>query len=419
MISLPYGDTQIDFEIPSYFSLQPDWIVAAKQENKNFSKTEIQETLYKHIHTKAVPANAKVAISINDATRPIPYALILPPLINYLHDLSILDENISLIIATGTHRSPTDEEMNRILPIHIRKMYRTIVHNCDDPDFLSFLGVSRAGTPIYINKAFFDADIRIVTGHIEPHHFMGFSGGVKSAVIGLGGRETITANHRMLLNPAANLASFKSNPMRMDIEEIGRIIDIDLALNVVLDDEKQIMDVFFGLPADVIVNGVTYSQKTCMVDNTMDYDLVICSAGGFPKDINLYQAQKAITHAAGFLQKGGTIVLAAECRSDFGSKPFQEFLESNQTAKRIIEGFQNMPFEIGPHKAYQLAIQARDVRLFLVSTIEQNPGLQSLLHQFASMQEALNTCTEFLSPSAKIAILPYATHVIRHQEDRS
>jgi nickel-dependent lactate racemase len=248
---------------------------------------------------------------------------------------------------------------------------------------------------------------------------MGFSGGVKSAVIGLGGRETITANHHMLLNPAANLGSFETNPMRMDIEEIGRIIDIDFALNVVLDDEKRIINVFFGTPAEVIEKGVAYSRKACLVDAPANYDLVICSAGGFPKDINLYQSQKAITHAGGFLRDGGAIILTAECRTGFGSKPFQQFIEANLSAEKIIHEFQNMPFAIGPHKAYQLAVQARDFRLLLVSTIEPNPGLHSLLYQTASVQEALEICTTFLSPSARIAILPYATHVIHHHESRS
>lgn len=420
MISLPYGDSQIDFEIPSYFSQQPEWILPAKQESTcYFEQSEIRVLINKYIFTKPIPADAKVAIAVNDATRPIPNATILPPLIKYLHDLGISDENICFIIATGTHRAPTEEELGRILPISIREKYRTLVHVCDDQNYLVFLGVSHAGTPIYINAAFYEADIKIVTGHIEPHHFMGFSGGVKSAVIGLGGRETITANHRMLLNPAANLGSFKTNPMRMDIEDIGRIIDIDFALNVVLDDEKRIINVFFGTPAEVIEKGVAYSRKACLVDAPANYDLVICSAGGFPKDINLYQAQKAITHAGGLLRDGGAIILTAECRTGFGSKPFQQFIEANLTAEKIIHEFQNMPFAIGPHKAYQLAVQARDFRLLLVSTIALNPGLHSLLDQTASVKEALEICTTFLSPSARIAILPFATHVIHHFENRS
>jgi len=412
MISLPYGNSNIRFDLPANFCSSPKIFFPNTGGIQPLKQQQIERIIVSNDLKQRITANTKVSIAVNDPTRPIPNKLILPPLLDYLHTQGIVKKNVTLFIASGTHEAPTKNELAAIIPVHILQQYRTIVHDCDDVSNLLFLGDSSAGTPIYINKDFYHSDLKIVTGHIEPHHFMGYSGGVKSAVIGLGGRKTIEKNHRMLNHPDAKMGKFLSNPMRADLEEIGRNIGIDLALNVILDDKKQILRLYFDQPLEVMKKGIAFSKKLTHIDTNCFFDLVICSAGGYPKDINLYQAQKAITHACSFLRKGGIVIITAECREGFGSEPFRSFMEKHQSPQEIISAFKDIPFCIGPHKAYQLALQAREHQIILVSEVLKEKIHRSAFLRVNRIEEGLEICQQNLDRDAKIAILPYATHII-------
>ena len=250
-----------------------------------------------------------------------------------------------------------------------------VSHDCDDIQNLTYLGKTAKGTPVHVNSSFMNSDIKILVGNIESHHFMGFSGGVKTAAIGLTGRETITANHSMLSHPNTTMGLYSSNPMRMDVEEIGKMIGIDFVLNVVINDEKDIIAAYSGDPVEVMSEGIDFIRKNIQMDlndTAGTFDLVIASPGGYPKDINFYQAQKAITHACLFSKPEGVIILAAECRDGMGSRKFEKFLTAKDTFTDVIDSFKSMPFEIGPHKAFQLAKQAITHKIILVSDIPED-----------------------------------------------
>jgi lactate racemase len=414
MISLPYGYSHLELLTDDYFINDPNVILPREFRNKKLiDKNSIEATLGKFGNGLRLDAETSIAIAINDATRPIPHHLILPPLLRYLQKNGARQENIAFYIATGTHRGPSEDELASIIPPSIISKHRTCVHDCDDNDNLEYLGVSLASTPVYINKQFYQSHIKIVTGHIEPHHFMGFSGGVKSAVIGLGGRKTIEINHRMLSNPKSTMNRFSSNPMRMDVEDIGEKIGIDCALNVVLDDAKNIIGVFFGHPKRVMENGIELSRRMSQIDAPTEFDLVICSAGGFPKDINLYQAQKAVTHAALFVREGGVILLAAECRNGFGSEGFRSFIEENQSPTHVVRAFEEKPFSIGPHKAYQLALQSQKYHIILVSEAIDENALGTIITVAKDLKDGLNLSRQWLTDQATIAVLPFATHLMK------
>ena len=268
--------------------------------------------------THLLSVSRSAAIAINDKTRPVPHQYLLSPLLKRLEAGGIPPERIHLIIATGTHLPMQPDEFAKILPADLLSRYPVVSHDCDAPDLVD-LGYTSRLTPVKINRRFMQADLRIVLGNIEPHHFMGFSGGVKSAAIGLAGRATIVQNHSMLPEPNAKAGHYEDNPMRQDVEEIGKLARIQLALNAILNNEKQIVRVFFGDPVAVMEAGVPLARQICQVSIQHLYDLVIASAGGYPKDINLYQAQKALTHAAMMTRDGGTILLLAACAEGVGS----------------------------------------------------------------------------------------------------
>ncbi len=364
-------------------------------------------------------SNQSIAIAINDQTRPLPHNVMLPFLIDYFVSKGAKTSKISFYIATGTHRRLTESELATVLPGKLAKDYAHHCHDCDDTANLAFLGNTSRHTPVYANRAFHQSGLKIVVGSIEPHHFMGFSGGMKTAAIGLTGHETIQKNHSMLPDPFARMCFFTRNPMRMDVEEIGCMIGVDYAFNVILNDEKQIVNAFWGDPYRVMEMGIPCTLNACQLDVAeadCRYDLVIASAGGYPKDINLYQAQKAITNACLFSKSGGVIILAAGCRDGAGNTGFVEYMRDKTSWENVLSDFPVRPFEIGPHKAYLLALQAKDHHIILVSHMPDEEVRRCLLTPARDIQEALGMASEFLPKNHRTAVLPFATHSIPKME---
>ena len=162
----------------------------------------------------------RTAITISDATRPVPNDVILPPLLAELHAKGVDEGDISIIVGTGNHRPATPAEFSKLVGPDIAQRYRVTSHVYDDPAQLVRLGETSRGTPVIINRTFAEADTRIIIGMIDPHQFVGYTGGCKGAFIGLAGSETITANHSMLSDPAAKLGVYDGNPVRADIDEL-------------------------------------------------------------------------------------------------------------------------------------------------------------------------------------------------------
>jgi lactate racemase len=413
-IALKFDATELEFDLSG---ITPAIFMPNEPDSGIIPDNIVKKALQTPIlgHRERDYSGKSIAIAINDQTRPLPHANILPHLVDYLLANGAQKEKISFYIATGTHRKLTDEEIAAVLPGNLSIEYAYICHDCDDASNLAFLGLTRRQTPVFVNRPYYQSDLKIVVGNIEPHHFMGFSGGMKTAAIGLTGRETIQKNHSMLPDPYAKMGLYKTNPMRMDVEEIGRMIGVHYALNVILNDQKRIVKAFWGDPAQVMEVGIPFSLQVCQLDvDEADcrYDLVIASAGGFPKDINLYQSQKAITNACLFSKKGGVIILAAGCRDGAGNAKFQEYTRTKNGWQEVLEDFPRRPFEIGPHKAFQLALQARDHTIILVSRMPPEEVKRCMLTPAKDMAEALEIASTYLPREYRTAVLPFATHSI-------
>ena len=348
------------------------------------------------------------AIAINDKTRPVPHAQLLPPLLARLETLGLGPDAVTLIIATGAHAPMPPEEFARVVPPEILARYPVVSHDCDAEADLVRLGKTSRGTPAWINRAFAAADLRIVVGNIEPHQFEGFSGGVKSAVIGLGGRATINANHAMLTRPQAALARYADNPARQDLEELGRLAAVHLALNAILTPHKEIVGVIAGDPAAVMESGIPLVREIYEVPVAQPCDLVIVAPGGAPKDINLYQAQKALAHASRVTRTGGAIVLVAACPEGVGSRSYERWMLAGdvQSYADVFAKFEREGFRVGPHKAVLIARDASRLQgVWLVS--ELAPDLvRRLLLTPATLDAALAAALEALSDDAHVGVMP-------------
>lgn len=414
-MNIPYGNSNINFDINHKNALvfTPGSEFHPSCDEYTVLKNAINAYLdKKNIH---IDEKTSIAVGINDQSRPIPHQLILPALLEFLINQGAKPENITFFIATGTHKPVAIDLFPLIVSKDLIEKYKIISHDCDDTENLKNIGITTRNTPVFVNKSFYESDLKIVVGNIESHHFMGFSGGYKTASIGLTSRATITGNHDLLPHPNAKMGLFSTNPMRQEVEEIGRMIGLDLAFNVVINHSKKILAAFFGKPEEVIREGIDFIRHNIQIDlgNVLHkFDLVIASAGGYPKDINFYQAQKALTHACLFAKPGGKIILAAECRDSFGSDKFHNYLKNHKTPVDVIRAFESDNFEIGPHKAYQLAKQTLDHEITLVSKMGEEDVNTLKVNYAPDLQSAVNQAISALNDESRIAVLPYATNTM-------
>lgn len=409
-----YGHTLCNFSIPDSFTVSqilPTNVKPSAPEAQIIQQSFLHPLNDLNISSLITPAS-KVVIVVNDKTRPVPNHLLIPPLLGKLSALAVPATNISFLIGMGTHIPMPPAEFSKVLPQSVIDAFSISAHNCNDEANLVFKGTTSLGTPVYVNRQFAAADVRIVVGNIEPHHFAGFSGGVKSASIGVCGRKTINANHHLLLEKNAVVGNFDTNPLRQDIEEIGRMIEVNLALNVVMNADKQILACFWGKPSDVMQAGIVVSRSVSMQTVPEPVDLVIASAGGYPKDINLYQAQKAMTHASLLLKPGGILLLAAACEEGIGSQGYETFMQGVHSLPEVMDKFDHQGFSVGPHKAIQIALIAQKHPILLMSQLPANRVEELLLTPITSIESGIEKALQLNPNIHSIAVLPYAVSTI-------
>lgn len=412
--TLPYGKTNLQFTLGEKYSADLFLPVELhnKEDENSLIYSAIRNPLYNCGFPVSIGSKTTVAITINDKTRPVPNNKLFPPLLDALRQIGIKKENVLILIAVGTHIPMPQEEFHLLLDEQILRQYRVISHNCDDQSNLTYKGMTSRGTEVYINSLFDRADIKIVVGDIEPHHFAGFSGGVKSASIGMCARKSINHNHSFLQDPNSCVGKYEDNPLRQDIEEMGRLIGVDLALNAILNEKKEILHVFFGKPKDVLEAGIKVIRETELTLIDEQYDLVIASAGGYPKDINLYQGQKALTHASLFCKPGGTVLLVTACEEGVGSQGHIDFMDDVHSYAEARKKFSEKGFKVGPHKAIQFAAIADRINFQIKTEIDKALMKKLLLDPISDLQSAIHEYFQSCTHPPRIAIIPYATATI-------
>lgn len=412
-IKLPYGRTYLTANLPDRFGVDmieaPEASPAADPVGTVCSALE---NLLGELRWSDLAAARSVAIAVNDKTRPVPHQQLLPPLLERLRQLGIPDAAITFYVAVGTHPPMEPGEFPSILPADILRRYKVVSHDAENEPLHIYLGETSRGTPVWSNRAYAQSDLKIVVGNIEPHQFAGFSGGVKSAAIGLSALETINRNHSLMTHPDSLLGTYETNPARLDIEEIGRKIGVHLALNAILNQDKQIVHALAGDPCQVVQKGVALSRRVCQVAVALKYPLVISSPGGHPKDINVYQAQKGLAHAVRITQPGGAVILTAACPEGAGNLHYETWMQGKHSYAEVLQSFQAEGFQIGPHKAYQIARDASRVRLLFCSEMDERRSNALLLNPVHDLQTALEMAVASLPAGERIGILPHASSTI-------
>jgi len=409
IIQLPYGTGCLKADLPTGYDLE--YVKPRAQQPADDPAAIIRDAVYNPLGAAKPPrAGQTVAIAINDKTRPVPHEHLLPPVLQGLRHAGVRDEDLLFIIATGTHPRMQPAEYSTILPAEFLNRYRVACHNASDQARLTRLGETARGTPVHINSDYLSADYRIVIGNIEPHQFQGFSGGVKSAAIGLAGTETINFNHAMMRDENARLGEFEQNPARQDVEEIGALIGIDFAVNALLNGDKQIIKAFAGDPVAVMRAGIPEARSLYQAPLDAPFDLMVVSPGGHPKDINIYQAQKGMAHAAAVTNDGGTMILCAACPEGSGSSDYEAWMMNPpmRSHETVFERFEREGFRVGRHKAFQVSRDAARMHTMLVSDLDDAFVRALLLHPQPDLQTAIDRALAMLPKSGRIGVMPAA-----------
>ena len=343
-------------------------------------------------------------------TRPTPYHILLPPLLTKLEQIGIAKEDITFIIATGAHRGNTEEENKKTFGENVVSSYHFINHRCDNENLID-LGEMKSGNRLFINPIIRQVDFIITTGVIVPHYIAGFSGGRKSILPGICGKETIENNHSNMINPKAFTGNLTGNPVHEEMTEAAQKVTVDFNINVITDENGDIIDIVAGeLQASWDI-GVSVCQNTYISPIQEKADVVFVSAGGYPKDINVYQAQKALDNAYQAVKPSGTIVLVAECREGIGNSICEKWIEEAHSIEDIEKRLKKR-FVLGGHKAYAIAKVAKEVEIVLVSSLDTNKVSKMFMTPSNNIQRALDYIREKHGDDFKSYIIPSGCSVL-------
>ncbi len=345
----------------------------------------------------------KIVIVTSDISRPLPTAKLMPALLDELYTAGIGAENITLVFAIGIHRHHTDEERRKLAGERAWNEIKCVDSN---PDDCVLLGETSAGTPVEISRIVAEADRRICLGNVEYHYFAGYSGGAKAIMPGCSTRAAIQRNHSMMIREEACAGNIKSNPVRRDIEEAASLCGIDFILNVVLGEHKEILRAAAGNPVLAHRELCSFLDTIYLKELPRAADIVIVSQGGAPKDLNLYQTQKALDNAAHAVRQGGVIILIGSCREGLGEEVFERWMTGSASPGEMIEKIQTN-FQLGGHKAAAIALTLQKATVFLVSEMDDEFVRSLFLTPQPSAQEALNQAFAMLGKDASVLAMPY------------
>jgi nickel-dependent lactate racemase len=284
----------------------------------------------------------RAAIVVSDVTRPVPNAVLLPPVLETIEAAGVARDAITIVIGTGLHRVSRDDERVRILGPEIAAAYRIVDHDARDDAQHRHLLTTPRGVDVRLNAAYLEADLRIVTGFVEPHLFAGYSGGGKAVMPGIAGAASIMANHdaRMVGHPNATWCTTEGNPIFEEMRDVALRSGVSFSLNVTLDERKCITGVFAGELAAAHDRAIAQAARQAVCPIPGAFDVVVATNMGYPADLNLYQSVKGISVAAQACATGGAIVLVAECREGVGGPEYRALLEGERSPAALLARLQ-------------------------------------------------------------------------------
>ena len=367
---LPYGRTDVCVRVPArnlLGSIEPKDTPAAPDQ-----KAEIERALSEPIASKRlgemVKPESKVAIVVDDHTRKAPSDRMLIPVLAELNAAGVKDENVTVIFGCGTHRAVKPEEAKELIGEEALNRVKTCSHCCTQEDAV-LIGITKTyGNKVFVNRVFAEADVKVVLGDVNYHYYAGYGGGRKSLLPAVCSQETIKHNHGMLLAAAARTGNLEGNPVHIDMTEAARLAKIDFIVNVVENKKGEIVKAFAGDLEAAFLEATKLVDEMYQVTVDRRADIIVVSAGGYPADINLYQAHKALDNALDAVKRGGVIILVAECLEGHGNEVFYDWMTKLPDLKSMEKEVKRN-FVMGGHKAYYLLKALQSHPIILVSSM--------------------------------------------------
>ncbi len=328
---LLYGKQEIQIEIPDNSEIiMPKNISPLENISEELRKNLLHPIGAKSLAEIIKNKNAHTCcIVVDDITRPVPYKKFLPVLLNELKSNNLKKEDIIILVATGMHRPSTQDEKKEMFGEKITAEYKIIDHIADDKNMLIRLpGRTSAGTEVSVNKYYYNANLKILTGLIEPHFMAGFSGGRKSVCPGIVDLNTISNFHgyKFLSSKYATNGVIENNPCHKEAMEVAEKAGADFIINVVINKERKITKLLCGDLKKAHIEGLEFVKSVSGVKVNSESDIVITSGGGYPLDKTFYQTIKGMVGALPFVKKTGYIIIASQCSEGIGSRGYKDIL---------------------------------------------------------------------------------------------
>ncbi len=418
-IQLAYGEGQVAIECPDDRTT-----VIAPSEREGLS--DERAALLKALDDPSggqplrelVRADTKICLLFTDITRATPNHRLIPWLLEYLD--FIPKENITLLNQLGTHRPSSRAELEKILTKTVVNEYRVLNAEPENREAHVQLGITHDDTPALINRHAVEADLRIMTGFIEPHLFAGFSGGPKAIMPGVAALETVMSNHgaEHIASPRATFGVTYGNPIWEEMLAITQRTGPKFLINVALNDHRQITNVFAGDLLEAHKTGCEFVKRSAMQPVAEPFDVVVTTNSGYPLDLNLYQGVKGMSTGARIVKEGGVLILAAECREGVpADSPLDKLLRYAQSPAEILTMLSTPGF-VRPEQwqaQIQALIQSRaDVRVF--SSIDEETLRAAHLAPCTDISATVAAELEKRGPDARVAVLPQGPLTIPYLE---
>ncbi len=411
---LPYGKTDVCVRVPArnfLGSIQPK-----EQASVVDAKAEVERALQEPIGTKRLSeiakAEHKVAIVVDDATRQAPSDMMLLPVLAELNAAGVRDENVTVIFGCGTHRAVTSEEAIKILGEEILKRVKTLSHDCKAAD-LVYVGTTKThGNKVYLNRTFAEADVKVLVGDVGFHYYAGYGGGRKSVLPAVAGEETIKHNHAMLLHTNSRTGVLTGNPVHEDMTEAARLAKVDFIVNIVANSKGEIVKAFAGDLEQAFLEAVKTVDAMYRVTVDRRADIVVVSSGGYPADINLFQAYKALDNALEAVKRNGVVILVAECPEGHGNQVFYDWMVRFGDLKAVEREIKRN-FVLGGHKAYYLFKALQNHPLILVSSLPDYYAVNVFkLKTARAVNDAFTEALKSAGSQARVWVMPYGNFTL-------
>jgi lactate racemase len=405
-VRIAYGTSGRLIEVPADASVILPEPAPGLPDQRGAVRLAIEHPLVGPPVRQLVTPQSRVAVVFPDLTRPMPNRTVLPPLLDVLRSCGVPDDHVTLLCATGTHRQAAAAEMEALIGPEVVARYTVVDHQSDSDDHVRVGDVD--GVPVWLQRQYVEADVRIITGFVEPHFFAGFSGGPKGVCPGLAGTETILEAHhpRRIANADSTFVTRLGNPVHEFVRAAVQLAPPHFSIDVTINQQQEVTAVFTGPMTEAHNAACAYVEESAVQQVEDPFDVVVSTNGGHPLDRNLYQAVKGMAAAERIVREGGIIVMAAACVDGVpGGGAFARMLRSARVPEDLVDASSGPELDRWQAQVLGRVLQRAEVRLYSEG-LTQDDIRGALLTPVGDLSRAVPDALAALGGSGRVAVLP-------------